>query len=85
MKEKLTKRGEYCCFNCGTPYCCGIEGRCLFCGGVYSECHCGCSNWDGCICGCHAISLGDIKNIDVVRLVTMVSYTIMDKLSWKKK
>ena len=68
------KRGDYHTFNCATPYCRGEEGRCLFCGGIYSECGCHVNFVDGCICGCHATQLKDIKNINIIRLLKALCF-----------
>jgi hypothetical protein len=63
------RRGAYLTFVCGTKYCDGVEGRCLLCGGAYSECRCGVSDFDACLCGARATEWRRVRPIHLVRLL----------------
>lgn len=68
MKRGKMHRGDVTMYSCETPYCSVIEGRCLLCGGVWSECDCGYCYYDGCICG------GKLESWNQIRPSIMINY-----------
>jgi len=75
------RRGQYRYMNCPTPYCNGYGGRCMICGGAYSDCSCHSCYYDACICGCHAETWYDLVHIKPLHLLSWL-WHIAVNLVW---